>query len=414
VAKTKGRAKRRPPPIEYGILLTATLCLLAGGAVMVYSASSARDLLSGAGDGTGYLERYLFYGALGLLAMRFLSRHGLEAVRRATPMLLLVSFGLLVAVMLPGIGIEVNGARRWVGAGPFQVQPSELMKLALVLYGAQVLAADPRRVRTVKGIVSPLLVIAGSACVLVAVQPDLGTALVIAFTLCALLVAAGMPLRHLALFAGLAAVAVLLFAIAEPYRRARLTAFLNPWADAGGAGFQAVQGQIALGSGGLFGVGLGESVQKVFYLPEAHTDFILAVIGEELGLAGICALLALYGMIGYAGLRTAKAAKGAYAKLLAAGLTSLILCQALLNIYTVLGLAPLTGVPLPFISSGSSSLITLLMAMGLLLNVAGGGSAHLRAVRGRRTDERTADRDRGRRNRGTRGAGRRGSRRAAG
>jgi cell division protein FtsW len=229
-----------------------------------------------------------------------------------------------------------------------------------------------------------------------------------------MLVAAGLPLRQLGLIAGGVSLLIILFALLEPYRRARLTAFLNPWDHAGTIGFQSVQGQIAIGSGGLFGVGPGQSVQKVFYLPEAHTDFILAVIGEELGVAGICALLALYGMIGYAGLRTAKAAKGAYAKLLAAGLTSLILCQALLNIYTVLGLAPLTGVPLPFISSGSSSLITLLMAMGLLLNVAGGGSAHLRAVRGRRTDERTADRDRGRRDRGTRGAGRRGGRRAAG
>ena len=211
----------------------------------------------------------------------------------------------------------------------------------------------------------------------------------------------------------------MLFALLEPYRRDRLTAFLNPWAHAGTIGFQSVQGQIAIGSGGLFGLGPGQSVQKIFYLPEAHTDFILAVIGEELGVAGICGLLALYGMIGYAGLRTAKAAKGAYAKLLAAGLTSLILCQALLNIYTVLGLAPLTGVPLPFISSGSTSLIMLLCAMGLLLNVASGGSATCgRSApgrgRGRRTHERTADRDRGRRDGRARGAGHRGGRRAAG
>ena len=190
-----------------------------------------------------------------------------------------------------------------------------------------------------------------------------------------------MPLRQLALVAAAGAVLVLLFALLEPYRRARLTAFINPWADAGDSGFQSVQGQIAIGSGGLFGLGLGESVQKIFYLPEAHTDFILAVIGEELGVVGICGLLSLYGMIGYAGLRTAKAARGAYAKLLATGLTSLILCQALLNIYTVLGLAPLTGVPLPFISSGSTSLIVLLCSMGLLLNVAQGGSAHLQPVR---------------------------------
>ena len=195
-----------------------------------------------------------------------------------------------------------------------------------------------------------------------------------------MLVAAGLPMRQLGLAAGVGATLVMLFAIFEPYRRARLTSFLDPWDHAAGAGFQAVQGQIAIGSGGLFGHGLGASIQKIFYVPEAHTDFILAVIGEELGLAGILALLSLYGIIGYAGLRTARNAKGAYAKLLAGGLTSLILCQALLNVYAVLGLAPLTGVPLPFISSGSTSLIVLLGAMGLLLNVAGGGSAHLRAV----------------------------------
>jgi cell division protein FtsW len=408
----RARAKRKPPPIEYGILLTATLCLLAGGAVMVYSASSARDLLSGAGDGTGYLERYAFYGAIGLVAMRVLSRHGLDAVRRATPMLLLVSFGLLVAVMLPGIGIEVNGARRWVGAGPLQFQPAELMKLALVLYGAQLLAAQPGRVRTLKGMFSPLLVIAGAACVLVAVQPDLGTALVICFTLAALLVAAGVPLRHLALIGGLAVCAVILFALLEPYRRARITAFLNPWADAGGTGFQAVQGQIALGSGGLLGVGLGQSVQKVFYLPEAHTDFVLAVIGEELGVAGVCGVLFLYGMIAYAGLRVAKAAKGRYAQLLATGITSLIVCQATLNTFAVLGLAPLTGVPLPFISYGSSNLMVLLAAMGLLLNVAAGGTAHPRVVSPRSS---SADsRDRRRRNSRTRRARAGGRRRAAG
>jgi cell division protein FtsW len=407
-------AKSRQQPLEHRLLLTATFCLLAGGAVMVYSASSARTLLEGHGDGTAYLVKYLMYGAVGLVAMQLLARYGLEHVRRLTPALLVCSFVLLVLVLIPGFGVTVNGARRWLGAGPLQFQPAELMKLALVLHAAAILSAKPKLVPNLRRVAGPIFLPAGCAALLIAAQPDLGTALVIGFTLAAMLVAAGLPLRQLGLIAGGVSLLIILFALLEPYRRARLTAFLNPWDHAGTIGFQSVQGQIAIGSGGLFGVGPGQSVQKVFYLPEAHTDFILAVIGEELGVAGICALLALYGMIGYAGLRTAKAAKGAYAKLLAAGLTSLILCQALLNIYTVLGLAPLTGVPLPFISSGSSSLITLLMAMGLLLNVAGGGSAHLRAVRGRRMDERTADRDRGRRDRGTRGAGRRGGRRAAG
>jgi cell division protein FtsW len=407
-------ARSRQQPLEHRLLLTATFCLLAGGAVMVYSASSARTLLEGHGDGTAYLVKYLMYGAVGLVAMQLLARYGLEHVRRITPALLLGSFVLLVLVLMPGFGVSVNGARRWLGAGPLQFQPAELMKLALVLHAAAILSAKPKITPNLRRVAGPIFLPAGCATLLIAAQPDLGTALVIGFTLAAMLVAAGLPLRQLGLIAGGVSLLIILFALLEPYRRARLTAFINPWDHAGTIGFQAVQGQIAIGSGGLFGVGPGQSVQKVFYLPEAHTDFILAVIGEELGVAGICALLALYGMIGYAGLRTAKAAKGAYAKLLAAGLTSLILCQALLNIYTVLGLAPLTGVPLPFISSGSSSLICLLMAMGLLLNVASGGSGHLRAVRGRRTGEPTADRDRGRRNRRARGAGHRGGRRAAG
>jgi cell division protein FtsW len=231
-----------------------------------------------------------------------------------------------------------------------------------------------------------------------------------------MLLVAGVPVKQMGLVIAVGAFLVLLLAIFEPYRRARLTSFLNPWADAGGAGFQAVQGQIAIGSGGFLGVGPGQSVQKIFYLPEAHTDFILAVIGEELGVAGIGCLLFLYGMIAYAGLRTAKAAKGVYAKLLAAGLTSLILCQALLNVYAVLGLAPLTGVPLPFISSGSTSLITMLAAMGVLLNIASGGSAHLRDVSPppRTREERDADRDRRGRDGRPRRPGDRHRRRAAG
>jgi cell division protein FtsW len=413
-------ARQKQQPLEHRLLLTATFCLLAGGAVMVYSASSARTLLEGQGDGTTYLVKYLAYGGVGLVAMHLLSRHGLAAVRRYTPLLLLVAFALLVLVLIPGLGREINGARRWLGAGPLQFQPSEIMKLALVLHSASVLAARPKIARSIKGVAAPVLGVGGAAVLLIMGQPDLGTSLVICFTMAALLVAAGLPMRQLGLIAAVGAVLVLLFALFEPYRRARLTTFLNPWADAAGAGFQSVQGQIAIGSGGLFGLGPGQSVQKVFYLPEAHTDFILAVIGEELGVAGVCGLLFLYGMIGYAGLRTAKNAKGAYAKLVAGGLTSLILCQALLNVYAVLGLAPLTGVPLPFVSSGSTSLIVLLCSMGLLLNIAGGGSAHLRAVPdrprrdGKQRRKAAEDRDRRRRDGRARRAGDRGRGRAAG
>jgi cell division protein FtsW len=375
------RPRRAPKPVEYNILLTATLCLLAAGAVMVYSASSARTLLEGQGDGTVYLVKYIAYGAFGLIVLQVLARGGLELLPKLTPKLLALSFVLLVAVKIPGVGIEINGARRWLGAGPLQFQPSELMKLALVLYATGLLAANPARLRSLKeGAIRPLLLVTGAAILLVASQPDLGTALVIAFTVGALLLVAGVPLSLLGKIAGVGIVLVVLFIIVEPYRAARITAFINPWAHADSSGFQSVQGQIALGSGGLFGVGLGESVQKVFYLPEAHTDFILAVIGEELGVAGVCGLLFLYGLIGYAGLRTAKAARTRYTQLLAAGLTALILCQALLNVFAVLGIAPLTGVPLPFISSGSSNLLVVLATMGLLLNVASRSTSHLASL----------------------------------
>jgi cell division protein FtsW len=410
-AKKPSRASRparakRPQPLEHRLLLTATFCLLAGGAVMVYSASSARTLLQGEGDGTAYLVKYVAYGAVGLAVMHVVSRHGY------TPLLLAAAAAMLVLVLIPGLGVEANGARRWLGAGPLTFQPSEVMKLALVLHAAAVLGTRPKLARSLRGVAGPIIGVGGAAVLLILAQPDLGTALVICFTLAAMLVAAGLPLRQLGLAAGGGAMLVLVYALLDAERTERLTTFLNPWADAAGAGFQSVQGQIAIGSGGLFGLGPGQSVQKIFYLPEAHTDFILAVIGEELGVAGICVLLCLYGMIGYAGLRTARKAKGAYAKLLAGGLTSLILCQALLNVYAVLGLAPLTGVPLPFISSGSTSLVVLLCAMGLLLNVAAGGAAHLRAVEGGR--ERPSRRDRGGRDGRPRRAGDRGRRRAAG
>jgi cell division protein FtsW len=411
--RAAARAPKPKPPLEYNLLLTATLCLLAFGAVMVYSASSARTLLQGHGDGTTYHVRYVAYGAVGFVALHVIARRGLDAVVAITGPLLAFAFVCLVAVKLPGLGVTVNGARRWLGAGPLTFQPSEIAKLALVLYAAKFLAQKPGKLRSWRSVM-PLLMVGGTMLLLVASQPDLGTALVIAFTLTALLVAAGFPVRFLLMGAGAAAFLIFVYAISEPYRRARLTTFLDPWQHAGDAGFQAVQGQIALGSGGLLGRGIGQSVQKIFYLPEAHTDFILAIIGEELGVAGVMVVLFLYGLVAYAGLRVAKAAKGAYAKLLAAGITSLILSQACLNVFAVLGLAPLTGVPLPFISYGATNLTVLLAGMGLLLNVAAGGSAHLKVVEGSRRRHGSDDRHRRGRDSGARGAGAGRRRRATG
>jgi cell division protein FtsW len=425
------KAKAGAPPIEYSLLLTATLCLLAFGVVMVFSASSTTSLLGTTGDSAYYLKRTLVFGAFGLLAMKLLANGGTRAVRVLTPLFVFGSFFLLVAVMLPGVGIVANGARRWIGAGPVQVQPSELAKLALILYGAKLLAERPKMTRSVRTLM-PYLTMVGLASLLIVAEPDLGTAMVLVFATAAMLVAAGVKMSELAKIAAVIAFVLLLAVLIEPYRMQRLTGFLNPSSDASGVGFQAIQAKIALGSGGLFGVGLGQSLQKAFFLPEAHTDMIAAVIGEELGFAGLLTLAGLFGLFGYAGLRTAQRAKDRYRKLLAAGLTSLIMIQALVNLFAVLGLAPLTGVPLPFVSYGNSSLLVTLASVGLLLGIAknpaasAAGGARLRVVEGgrrstatrtvatKRTPTRAKSRDSRRRNSGARSARAGGRRRASG
>ncbi len=418
-ATTAAAPKARTRRVEEDVLLTAIMCLLAFGAVMVYSASSANTVIQGGGDGTDFLVKYVMYGAVGLCLMSLVARRPLGQVLNFTGPLLGIALLCLVLVKVPSIGVEVNGATRWLGAGPLTFQPSELAKLALILYAARFLAERPRGFRTL-GELLPLGLATGLVVVLVASQPDLGTTLVIIATMMAILFAAGLPLRWLAGIAGSGATLVLLYSMTADYRRARLTSFLNPWDSAGDIGFQAVQGQIALGSGGALGNGLGESVQKIAYLPEAHTDFILAIIGEELGVAGVFGLIVLYGLVAWAGMRIAQQAKGRYAALVAGGVTSLILCQATLNMFVVLGLSPLTGVPLPFISYGSTNLVVLLIGAGLLMNVSRGGSVHLRAVTGgrdqarSRADARADVRDRRGGDSRARGAGARGGRRAAG
>jgi cell division protein FtsW len=366
--------------IEQRILLTATLCLLAMGAVMVYSASSATSVLEGSGSGMGYLIKFVLFGAVGLVAMQFLARRGLALVPRVAGPLLAASFVLVLAVHVPHLGVSINGGRRWLGAGFLRFEPAEIMKLAIVLYSASLLARRPQRVSSLRALARPLLIVVGAACLLVASEPDIGSAMVIALAVASVLVAAGIRPGALARLAGTVAVLVVLYALVRPYARARLTSFLNPWAHASGSGFQAVQAQIAIGSGGFLGVGPGQSVQKAFFLPEAPTDFILAVIGEELGVLGISAVLFLYGLIAYAGLRAARRARSLYSALIAVGTTSLIVAQAFLNAFAVLGMAPLTGVPLPLVSYGSSSLLVSLCALGLLMGVAAGHSPHLRAL----------------------------------
>ena len=393
-----GRRRVGAAPIEHSLLLTATMCLVALGVVMVFSASSTTSLLGESGDSAYYLKRTLLFGAVGLIAMRILAIRGASVIFRLTPVIMAVSIALLVLVLVPGIGVEVNGARRWIGAGFFQIQPSEIAKVALVLHGAALLATRPRLTRSVRDMV-PFLAPVGVVCLLVVAEPDLGTAMVACFTAFALLIASGAKLRHLGVLGLFLLGAILLAILIEPYRMERLVGFIDPSADPAGAGFQANQAQIALGSGGVLGVGVGESLQKAFYLPEAHTDMIAAVIGEEMGLLGIAGLVGLLGLFAYAGMRTAQRARDRYTKLLAAGLVSLVMVQATINLFAVLGLAPLTGVPLPFVSYGNSSLLVLLASVGLLLNIADG--AKVPAAR-----PKPAATSRSRRASGTRGASR--------
>jgi cell division protein FtsW len=410
--RKKKRARAANLPAEYNMLLTATLCLLAFGAVMVFSASSTTRVLSDGGlsDSAYYLKRTIMFGAVGLLVMHLTARHGLQLVRRLTPAILAGVLFLLCVVLVAGT--TVNGSSRWLGSGFLQIQPSELAKVALILYGADMLARKPRRVRSLEGM-KPFLLVVGIAALLIVAEPDLGTTLVIAFAVAATLIAAGARIRDLAVIGLALGFFALLMTAIEPYRMARLTSFLDPAADTTGAGFQAAQAKIALGSGGIFGVGIGNGVQKAFYLPEAHTDMISAVIGEELGLIGIVGVVGLFSLFGYAGLQTAKRARDVYGKVLVAGLTSLILVQAAVNLFAVMGLAPLTGVPLPFVSYGNSSLLASLFAVGLILNVARGGTAgagKLRVVEGGRSRARGRSGTSGARSRKSGGGGRRNGR----
>ena len=380
---------------EHSMLRTATLCLIAFGAVMVYSASSGTTLLSEGGDSSYYLKRYLVSAGIGLFLLSFLTRHGLGAVRRLSPVVLAVALGGLVLVLVPGFGMGVNGARRWLGAGAFQIQPSEIAKLALILYAATFIAANPERARSLGG-VRPLLIVGMVMAGLVVIEPDLGTTIVICLALGAMLAAGGMKLRHLAMIAGSLVFLAFVFAILEPYRRQRLTTFLDPWADSGGSGFQSVQAMIAIGSGGPFGVGLGESVQKLFYLPEAHTDFLFAVLAEELGLVGVAVTLALFIGLVWRSFWIAQLASRAnlrFQAYLAAGFGLWLGCQALINIGVNMGVLPTKGLTLPLMSYGRSSMIVTLAWVGLLLRVYHEAMQSSRGMaqasdRGRRSDDR--------------------------
>jgi cell division protein FtsW len=352
---------------EQQLLLLVTLALVAFGLVMVYSATSASAALAN-GDSSFYLRKQGLYALVGVVLLLVAGRTNYRTLRHLAPMLVLTSIALLLAVL--AIGTTVNGAKRWIAVGPAVFQPSEFAKLALLVFACAYLARRPAP-QTLGELIKPLGILTGVICALLLAEPDLGTAITITVMLGGVLVVSGAPSRLLASAGGIAVFLVLAAAWFEPYRRARLLSFLNPWSDAQGAGYQTVQAMIGLGSGGIFGEGLGQSVLKANYLPEAHTDMIFAIIGEELGLVGATALIAAYAAFAYAGFRVALTCKDPFGKRLAAGITTLVCGQALINIAAVMGAAPLTGITLPFVSYGGSSLVVGLAAVGILLNIAG-------------------------------------------
>jgi cell division protein FtsW len=362
--------------VESRLLILVTLGLVAFGLVMVYSATSAAAALGGK-DPSYYLKRQGIYAALGIVLMTVAQRWDYHRLRRLAPTMVVGSLVLLAAVLV--IGPAVNGARRWISLGPAVFQPSEVAKLALAIWAASYFATR-RPPRDLRELWRPAGALAAVFSVLLILEPDMGTAISLVLMLACVLFVAGTPGRTLGaalLIAGtLGTIAIYL----EPYRRARFFAFLHPWQDAQGTGYQIAQAMISLGSGHIFGVGIGNGVGKIFYLPEAHTDMMLANIGEELGLVGVTAVIAAYALFAYAGLTIALRCRDPFGKRLATGLTALVCAQAAINIAAVLGVAPLTGIPLPFLSYGGSSLVVLLAGVGILLNIAERGHAAAASV----------------------------------
>jgi cell division protein FtsW len=351
-------------------LTLVTLALTAFGIVMVYSATSASAVVGGANP-MSYLERQGTYAVLGVVGMVVASRWRYTQLRALAPMLIACSLVGCSAVLV--LAQPINGARRWVSFGPATFQPSEVAKLAFTVWLAAHLAKR-KPPRSLQELWRPIGALLAVFLILILLEPDLGTAITLAVMVTAVLFASGTRGRTLGSGFLLMSALGMVVILSKSYMRARFFSFLDPWQDPQGSGFQIVQAQIGLGSGHFLGEGLGQGVQKIHYLPEAHTDMIFAVIGEELGLAGTASLIFAYVLFAWAGLKVALECRDPFGKRLAAGLTSLICCQAGINLAAVLGMAPLTGIPLPFVSYGGSSLVVELFSVGILLNIAGSGA----------------------------------------
>jgi len=350
------------------VLLMAVMSLVSLGLVMVYSASAitAQQRL---GDGFYYLKRQVMAAGLGLFAMTLALRIGYRRFARLVYPLLVCALALMAAVLLPGVGTTVGGARRWIRLLGFSIQPAEIAKLAWVLYLAYSLAQKREKVALFSIGFLPHLLMAGVLVALCMAEPDFGSSVAILFLLFILLFAAGTKLSYL-VGSVLLALPIAYRAIASSsYRKKRILAFLDPWAHRHDVGYQVAESLMSIGSGGLLGLGLGEGRQKLFFLPEAHTDFVFAIIGEELGLLGVAAVVTLYGVILWRGLRASLSASESFGTYLGFGVTCLIGFQAIVNIFVAMGLLPTKGLTLPFISYGGTSLIVMMGAAGILLSL---------------------------------------------
>jgi cell division protein FtsW len=364
-----GRAALRPghPSVLLSIAV-ASLVLL--GLVMILSASSVSSFAT-YGSSFLFFKRQLIWAAIGIVVFVFFVRTDYRRLRGWGYVSYAIAACLLLAVLIPGAGTSVGGSARWLSAGPLSFQPSEIAKLALVLFAADVFSRKKEEKFDSLGHTAvPLLPCLALLAALVMLQPDLGTTLMLGSIGLGLLFVAGAPFRFLAPIFGTSIALTTAAAFAEPYRRARVLAFLNPWADPYNTGYQTIQSLVAMGSGGWFGVGLGASRQKWLYVPNAHTDFIFAILGEEMGLLGTLVVVGLFVFVTWLGIRTARRAPDRFGTLVAAGITIWIAVQALINMGAASGVLPITGVPLPLVSFGGTSLVVSFAAMGVLINIA--------------------------------------------
>ncbi|WP_436795651.1 putative lipid II flippase FtsW [Actinospongicola halichondriae] len=349
------------------VVLVVLLSLI--GSVMILSASSVAAIDLGGSSFSVFFKQCLWLVA-GLAAMGIGARTDYHRWADRVPLLVIGSVGLLTLVLVPGVGINVNGAQRWIGAGGFQLQPAEPAKFALIVFVAALVAREQHRILDLRVVLRPVLIVLGVMLTLLMLQPNLGTSAVLCATVGCMLLWSGLPIRVLSSLAALGAGAGLVFALSADYRRARVTAFLDPWADAGDTGYQTIQSLIGVASGGISGTGLGESRAKWGFLPEAHTDFVFSIISEELGLVGSLIVVGLFAaMIGCA-LRIAARSRDTFGSMLAVGVGAWFSVQGFVNVGAVLGILPITGVPLPFVSFGGSSLLATMLAAGVLVNVA--------------------------------------------